>query len=109
MMNDGRPPGLGGSLDGGVGGGFGHLGEAGLCYTKMAREVQRAGDVYDNVDEHVREIAALVIDLVKASGRMFEQEHLKLITWCRRSTQEAREAQEATGSPRKGSWSTRSL
>ena len=36
--------------DGGVGGGFGHVGEAGACYSTMARVVLRAGEVRDNVD-----------------------------------------------------------
>ncbi len=37
MMKGGGPPGLGGSYDGGVGGGFGHVGEAGVCYATMAK------------------------------------------------------------------------
>ncbi len=32
-----------------------------------------------NVEKYVKEIAALVIDLLKASGRIFEQEHLRMI------------------------------
>ena len=32
-----------------------------------------------NVEKYVKEIVALVIDVVKASGRMFEQEHLRMI------------------------------
>ncbi len=86
MINGGSPPRFGGSFDGGVGGGFGHVGEAGLCYAKMARVLQPAGEVHDtveadsiNVEKYVKESAALVIDLVKPSGRMFEQEHLRMI------------------------------
>ncbi len=72
------PPGLGGVT--GVGG-FGHVGEAGACYRAMARVLLRAGEVRDNVETDsintekcVEEIAALVADLTKATGRMFDQE-----------------------------------
>ncbi len=82
----GGPPGLGGSNDGGVGGGFGHVGEAGACYAKMAQVLHRAGEIRDNVEvvsinveKYVKEIATLMVDLTKASGRMFQQEHLRMV------------------------------
>ncbi len=83
----GGPPGIGGSSDGGIGGGFGHVGESGACYAKMAQVLQRAGEVRDNVEvgsiigeKCVKEIAIMMIDLTKASGRIFEQEHLRMIS-----------------------------
>ncbi len=73
-MSGGNPPGLTGAGDGG----FGHVGEAGACYSTMAHVLLRAGEVRDNVEadsvsmeEYVKEIAALVADLTKL-GRMFE-------------------------------------
>ena len=52
----------------------------------MARVLVRAGEVRDNVEavsinveKYVKEIAALVADLTKAAGRMFEQEDLRMI------------------------------
>ena len=33
-----------------------------------------------NVGKYVKEAAALVADLTKAAGRMFEQEHLRMIS-----------------------------
>ena len=52
----------------------------------MGWVLQRAGEIKDNVEadsinveKYVRELAAVVIDLTKASGKMFEQEHLRMI------------------------------
>ena len=52
----------------------------------MARVLQRAGEVRDNVEvgsinveKYVKELANLMADLTKAAGRMFEQEHLRMI------------------------------
>ena len=52
----------------------------------MARVLPRAGEAHDNVEadsinveKYVKGIVALVIDLVKASGRMFEHQHLRMI------------------------------
>ena len=86
-MCGGGPPGLsGGVTGGGDDGGFGHVGEAGARYNTMARVVLRAGKDRDNVEadsinveKYVKEIAALVADLTKAAGRMFEQEHFRMI------------------------------
>ncbi len=84
----GGPPGLGCvGVNGGNGEfGFGHVGDAGACYTNMGWVLQRAGEIKDNVEadsinveKYVRELAAVVIDLTKASGKMFEQEHLRMI------------------------------
>jgi hypothetical protein len=75
-------PGLGGSNDGV----FGHVGEAGHCYARMAKVLQGAGEVCDkvaadliNVEKNVEKIASLVTDLTKAFGSVFEQEHLSMI------------------------------
>jgi hypothetical protein len=82
-MHAGSPPGLGGVP--GVEG-FGHVVEAGACYRAMARVLLRAGELTDhvetdsiNVKQYVKEIAALVADLAKATGRMFEQEPMRMI------------------------------
>ncbi len=84
-MNGGAPPGLRGTNGGG--GGFGHVREAGVCYATMAKVLQRAGAVRGNVEmnsinveKYIKEIATLVIGLTKASGRMLEQEHLRMIS-----------------------------
>ncbi len=52
----------------------------------MAKVLQMAGEVRDsveadssNVEMYVEEFANLVIDLTEASGRMFEQEHFRMI------------------------------
>ncbi len=52
----------------------------------MVRVFPRAGEVRDNVEadsinveKYVKEIAALLADLTKATGRMFEEEHLRMI------------------------------
>ncbi len=81
----GGPPGRGGLSGGGAERGFGHVGEAGACYSPMARGMLRAGEVRDNVEgdsinveKYVKEIASLVFDLTKAAGRMFEQDHLSM-------------------------------
>ena len=54
MMSSGGPPGLGGGVgSNGANGsyaGFGHVGEAGACYTTMARVFTRAGEVRDHVE-----------------------------------------------------------
>ena len=83
------PPGFGGSSVGGGSipySGFGHVGTAGRCYTRMARVYLRAGEVRDNVEndqlnikKYVKEIAAVMADLTKATGRLFEQEHMRMI------------------------------
>ncbi len=55
------------------------------CST-MARVMIRAGKVPDNVEadsinveKYVKELAALMADLTKAAGMMFEQGHLRMI------------------------------
>ncbi len=64
----------------------GHIGETGACSSAMAWVLLHAGEVRDNVEADsinvekcVKEIAALVADLTEASGRMLEQEHLRMI------------------------------
>ncbi len=66
--------------------GFGHVGEAGACYAKMAQALRHAEGVRDNVEGDsinvarcVKEVTIMIYDLTKATGRMFEQEHLKMI------------------------------
>jgi hypothetical protein len=85
QMASGFPP----SLRGGGGGsteGFGGVGEAVQCYQAMSRVLRRLGEIRDhveadgiNVEQYVKEIAVTVMELTKATGRMFEQEHLRFI------------------------------
>ncbi len=77
-MTSGGPPRPGGSNYGGAEGGFGHVGEAGACYSTMARVMLCAGERRDNVEadsinvvKYVEETAALSSGLTKAAGRMF--------------------------------------
>ncbi len=79
MMSGSPPPGLVGTTGDE---GFGHVGDAGGCYSTMARVLLRAVEFRDNaeadsvnVEKYAKEIAALMADLTKATGRMFEQEH----------------------------------
>ncbi len=53
----------------------------------MARVMLRAGEVQDhvegdsvNVEKYIKEIVIMAHDLTKAAGRMFEQEHLRMIS-----------------------------
>ena len=88
MMNGGGPPGLGGSSSGAIAySGFGHVGAAGRCYTHLAQVYLRAGEVRDavendqlNIEKCVKEVAALLVDTVQATGKMFEEEHMRMIS-----------------------------
>ncbi len=78
-------------MSGGVGiprglaeGGFGDVGEANMCSQRMARAMKRLGDIRDNVEgdsinmeKYLKELAVVSMDLTKACGRMFEQQHLR--------------------------------
>ncbi len=73
-------------LDLGDQGGFGGVGEAGVCLQTMARLMRRLGEIRDhvkadgiNVEKYVKELTVVTIDLVKACGMMFEQEPLRFI------------------------------
>ncbi len=76
--------GIGGS--GGGDAGFGHVGEARACYDTMARVMRRLTEIKDkveadrtNVKKYVKELTNTMIDMTRATGRMFEQEHLRMI------------------------------
>ena len=95
--------------------GFGHVGEAGACYAKMAQVLQRAGEVRDHVErdaikrqKYVRETAIMVYGLTKAAGRMFEQEHLRMINMVSAINPGGSGGQGGNRFTAKGSWSTRS-
>ena len=53
-MTSGGPPGLGGAT-GTIGAtsysGFGHVGDAGRCYSQLARTFLRAGEVRDRIEQ----------------------------------------------------------
>ncbi len=67
-------------------GGFGDAREAAVCFQTMARTMRRLGEIRDNVEvdsinveKYLKELAVVTMDLTKACGRMFEQEHLWFI------------------------------
>ena len=75
----GVPPGLGE-------GGFGDVGEAAVCFQTMAKTMKRLWEIRGNVEadsinveKYVKEQSVVTMDLTKACGRMFEQEHLRFI------------------------------
>ena len=62
----------------------------GACRTshvnKLARTFLPAGEVRDqveqssiDVDKHVKELASLLVDAIQATGKMFKEEHLRMI------------------------------
>ena len=76
-----HPPGLS------QGEGFGGIGDAMRCYQEMAKVLRRLGEIRDtvegdgiNVEMYVKEMANTLMDLTRATGRMFEQEHLRFIS-----------------------------
>ncbi len=78
------PPGLA-EVDGRVpSGGFGHVDEARACYDAMARVMKMLAEIRDSVEidnikveRYANELASTMIEMTKAAGRMFEQEHLR--------------------------------
>ena len=79
------PPGLGGEVSGGYAG-FGHVGEARACYDTMARVMRRLTEIKDNVEADSMNVekcvkeTTTIIDMIKATGRMLEQDHLRMIS-----------------------------
>ncbi len=66
--------------------GFGHLGTARHCYSQLARVYLRAGEVRHvvesdlvNMERNVKEIASLLADAAQATGKIFEEEHMRMI------------------------------
>ncbi len=81
MARVGVPPGLAGEL-----GGFGHVGEARLCYSKTAAGMARLQEIEQNVEhdavnpkKHNKELSKVCWDIFKATRAMFEQKHLRII------------------------------
>ncbi len=71
----GGPPGLGGSTQGLYSG-----------FQQLARVYVRAGEVRDtveqdqfNIEKYVKEVASLLADAVQATGKMFEEERMRMI------------------------------
>ena len=82
MTNSGSPPGLGG----GVGGGFGDVGEAAFNYQEMVKGMKRFNDIENNVEtdpinmeKYVKELSKVCWDMFRATGAMLEREHLRFI------------------------------
>ncbi len=83
MTSSGGPPGVGGAT---AYSGFGHVGDARHCYAQLARAFVRSGEVNDNVENdqlnierYVTELALLLVDAIQATGKMFEEEDLRMI------------------------------
>ncbi len=81
-MSGGSPPGLGG----GVGRGFGDVGQAPVNYQEMVKGMKRFKDIENNVEtgsfkmeKYVKELPKVCWDILRATGAMFEQEHLNFI------------------------------
>ncbi len=71
------PPGLGG---------FGDVGEARLCFNKLAAGMERWRQVEDtiehdtiNAEKYIKELAVVVKEMLRATDAMFEQEHRRFI------------------------------
>ncbi len=89
MAASGGPPGFGGSTAGGGSipySGFGLVGTATRCFAQLARVYLRAGEVPDvvendslNMQRDVKEIASLLAAAVEATGKMFKEEHMRMI------------------------------
>jgi hypothetical protein len=67
-------------------GGFDDVGEAAVCFQTMAGTMRRLGKIRDdveadsiNLEKYLKELAMVTMDVTKACGRMFEQEHLRFI------------------------------
>ncbi len=77
MAGTGIPPWLGG---------FGEVGEAKLNFHKMVKGMSRMKEMSDNVArdqlnvaKYVKELSDVCMEMVRATGAMFEQEHLRFI------------------------------
>ena len=80
-MSGDSPPGLGGGA-----GGFGDVGQAAVNYQEMVWGVKRFSDIETheeadaiNVEKYVKELSKVCWDMFRATGTMFEQEHLRFI------------------------------
>ncbi len=80
MTSGGGPPGFGGGA-----GGFGDVGQAVVNYQGMDRGM-RLKDIENNVEmnainmaKYVRELSKVRWDMFRATGAMFEQEHVRFI------------------------------
>ena len=78
MAGAGVPPGLAG--------GFGEVGEAKPNLHKMVRGMSRMKEISENVagdqlniEKYVKELSDVCMEMFRATGAMFEQEHLRFI------------------------------
>ena len=60
------------------------------------------------MEKYVKELTNTMIALTKGTGRMLEQEHFRMINMVTAINPGGLGGKEAIGSPRMGSWSTRS-
>ncbi len=74
------PPGL-------VAGGFGDVGQARVCFSRMSAGTDRLSQIEENVendqldiDKYVKELTSVCREMFKATGTMFEQDHLRFIS-----------------------------
>ncbi len=66
----------------GVVGGFGDVGDAKFCYSKMAAGMARLQNVeHDavNLEKYMRELSKVCWDMFRATCFMFEQEHFRFM------------------------------
>ena len=77
MAGVGVPPGLGG---------FGEVGEARVNFHKMVKGMSRLKEISENatgdqlnVEKYVKELSDVRTEMFRATGCMFEQEHLRFI------------------------------
>ena len=78
---------MGGEVQGPPGlGGFGEVGEAKLNFHKMVKGMSRMKEISENVagdqlnvEKYVKELSDVCVEMFRATGAMFEQEHLRFI------------------------------
>ena len=77
MAGVGVPPGLGG---------FGKVGEENLNFHKMVKGMSRMKEISENiagdrlnVERYAKELSDVFVEMFRAAGSMFEQEHLRFI------------------------------
>ena len=65
----------------------GDVGEARFCYNKMAAGMARLHQIEQNVEhdavnseKHIKELSKVYWEMFRATGAMFEQEHLRFLS-----------------------------
>ncbi len=93
---------------------MGDVGEARFNFNRMVKGMARLKDISEhvlgdqlNIERYVKELTDFCREMFRASGSMFEQEHLRFINLFAATGGGGSEAEAATNS-RRPSWSTRS-